>query len=87
VEATRPYQDGIVKQVSDWVSSPQYASSGASPDVVAERIVEAIDRTGFMAGKKIGLRLPLGKDTGASTQKRVALLADLANLKDVWGSV
>ncbi|KAI1150564.1 hypothetical protein F4825DRAFT_477823 [Nemania diffusa] len=87
VEASKPYQDGIVKQLSDYLSSPQYASSGASPDTVAGRIVEAIDGTGLAAGKEIRLRLPLGKDAGASAEKRAALFADLANLKEVWSSV
>ncbi len=60
---------------------------GASSTAVAERIVETIDGTGFMAGKEIGLRLPLGKDTGAGLGKKAAMFAKLENLKDVWGSV
>ncbi|KAI1755336.1 hypothetical protein F4782DRAFT_400930 [Xylaria castorea] len=87
VDPSEPYQEGIVRQVSDMVNSPHYASAGADPIMVAERIVEAIDGTGIMAGREIGLRLPLGKDAGAGLEKRAALLADLANLKDVWGSV
>ncbi|KAI0443433.1 hypothetical protein F4803DRAFT_561657 [Xylaria telfairii] len=87
VELSEPYQEGIVKQISDYLNSPQYASSGASSVVVAERIVDAIDGTGILAGRDIGLRLPLGNDTGAGIEKRAALFADLANLKDVWGSV
>ncbi|KAI0456210.1 hypothetical protein F5B21DRAFT_165235 [Xylaria acuta] len=87
VDPSEPYQEGIVKQVSDMVSSPQYASAAANPIAVAERIVETIGGTGVMGGREIGLRLPLGKDTGAGIEKRAALLADLANLKDVWESV
>ncbi|KAI1120520.1 hypothetical protein F5Y10DRAFT_124669 [Nemania abortiva] len=87
VELSEPYQEGIVRQVSDWVTSPQYTSTGASPDTVAKRIVETIDRTGAMAGKEIVLRLPLGMDTGAGIGKRAALFADLAKLRDVWSSV
>jgi hypothetical protein len=87
VPPSEPYQDGIIKQVSDWLSSDQYFSTGAPSIAVAERIVEAIDGTGFMAGKEIGLRLALGKDTGGALEKRAALFADLANLKDVWSSV
>ncbi|KAJ8125708.1 hypothetical protein O1611_g7930 [Lasiodiplodia mahajangana] len=87
VELSTPYQEGIVRQVSDWLTSPQYAATGASPGAVAERIVEAIDGTGSTAGKQIKLRLPLGMDTGAGTEKKAAIFADLANLKDVWGSV
>ncbi|KAI0399907.1 hypothetical protein F4802DRAFT_620719 [Xylaria palmicola] len=82
-----PYRDGITKQVSDWLTSPQYASTAASPAVVAERIVEAVDCTGSMADGEIGLRLPLGKDAGAGAEKRAAVFADLTKLRDVWGSV
>ncbi|KAI0476654.1 hypothetical protein F4859DRAFT_56838 [Xylaria cf. heliscus] len=87
VEPSEAYQEGIVKQVSEWLRSPHYTASGASSIAVAERIVEAIDGTGILAGKEIGLRLPLGKDAGAGLEKRAALSADLANLKDVWGSI
>ncbi|KAI0912926.1 hypothetical protein F4823DRAFT_622536 [Ustulina deusta] len=88
VQPSEPYtQDGIFKQVADFLSSEQYVSMGASSTAVAERIVETIDGTGFMAGKEIGLRLPLGKDTGASLGKKAAMFAKLENLKDVWGSI
>ncbi|KAI8626112.1 hypothetical protein F5Y19DRAFT_466687 [Xylariaceae sp. FL1651] len=87
VEPSEAYQDGLVKQVSDFLSSEQYQTSGATSIAVAERIVEAIDGTGFMAGKKVGLRLPLGNDTGAGIEKRAALFTDLVNMKDVWSSV
>ncbi|TRX94420.1 hypothetical protein FHL15_004575 [Xylaria flabelliformis] len=86
VDPSEPYQEGIVRQTSDYLASPQYAASSSDSLAVVERIVEAIDGTGVMAGKEIGLRLPLGKDTGAGIEKRAALFADLANLKDVWGS-
>ncbi|KAF2971367.1 hypothetical protein GQX73_g2236 [Xylaria multiplex] len=87
VEPSKAYQEGLVKQVSDFLSSEQYASMGASSITVAERIVEAIDGTGSMAGKEIGLRLPLGKDTGAGLGKKATVYTDLANLRDVWGSI
>ncbi|KAJ3577286.1 hypothetical protein NPX13_g3283 [Xylaria arbuscula] len=88
VELSEPYANGaVVKQTVDFLSSPQYASMGASSITVAERIVETIDGKGVMAGKEIGLRLPLGKDTGAGFEKRAAAVAKVANLKDVWGSV
>ncbi|KAI8948277.1 hypothetical protein F4801DRAFT_467429 [Xylaria longipes] len=87
VDLSEPYQEGIVKQVTEHLSSSQYASSGADPIAVAQRIVEAIDGTGIMAGRGIELRLPIGKDTGAGIEKRAALFANLSKLKDVWGSV
>ncbi|TGJ88390.1 hypothetical protein E0Z10_g296 [Xylaria hypoxylon] len=87
VHPSEPYQEGIVKQISEFLTSEQFASMGASSITVAERIVDAIDGTGFMAGKEVGLRLPLGKDTGAGLKKKAALFANLASLEDVWGSV
>ncbi|GAP88835.1 putative short chain oxidoreductase [Rosellinia necatrix] len=86
-ESSEPYQEGIVNQISDFLSSPQYAAMGAPSIAVATRIVEAIDRTDFATGKDIAFRLPLGKDTGASIEKRAALFANLASQRDVWGSV
>ncbi|KAI1160881.1 hypothetical protein F5B18DRAFT_474637 [Nemania serpens] len=87
VESSEPYQEGIIKYISNMMSADKFASNGANSVAVAERIVEAIDGTGSLAGKEIGLRLPLGKDTGSDLEKRAAVFADLANLKDVWGSV
>ncbi|KAI1423543.1 hypothetical protein F5Y12DRAFT_524017 [Xylaria sp. FL1777] len=88
VQPSEPYaQDGTVKQVSDFLSSEQFASMGTPSITVAERIVETIDGTGCMAGKAVGLRLPLGKDIGPSLKKKAAIFTDLANLEDVWGSV
>ncbi|GAW22761.1 hypothetical protein ANO14919_123040 [Xylariales sp. No.14919] len=86
-QPSEPYQDGIVKQITDFLTSEQYASMGAPSIVVAERIVETIDGTGSMTGKEVDLRLPLGKDTGAGLGKKATLLANLASLEDVWGSV
>ncbi|KAI1827415.1 hypothetical protein F4861DRAFT_363086 [Xylaria intraflava] len=86
VMPSEPYREGIVAQATDFIPKALTAS-GASPAVMATRIVEAVDGTGAMAGRKIGLRLPLGKDTGADLEKRAALFADLASLRDVWGSV
>ncbi|KAJ2976090.1 hypothetical protein NUW58_g8178 [Xylaria curta] len=79
VQPSEPYQEGIVRQTSDFLASPQYAAMGAPSAAVAERIVEAVDGKGIMAGKEIGLRLLLGKDTGADTESRAALFAELAN--------
>lgn len=87
VESSEPYQEGIIKYIASMMSPSQFASNGATSADVAERVVEAIDGTGSMAGKEIGLRLPLGKDTGSDLEKRAAMFQDLANLKDVWGSV
>ncbi|KAI1306564.1 hypothetical protein F5Y03DRAFT_134260 [Xylaria venustula] len=88
VDLSEPYaQGGIVKQLADFLSSEQYVSMGAPTITVAERIVEAVDGTGVLAGKEIQLRLPLGNDTGANLEKRAATYAGLANLKEVWGSV
>ncbi|RWA10663.1 hypothetical protein EKO27_g4447 [Xylaria grammica] len=86
-QPSEPYQDGIVKQITDFLTSEQYASMGAPSIVVAERIVETIDGTGSMAGKEVDLRLPLGKDTGAGLGKKATLFANLASLENVWGSV
>lgn len=87
IQSSEPYQEGIIKYVSELLASPQAAAMRASSIDVAGRIVEAIDGTGFATGKEIGLRLPLGKDTGVGIEKRAALFADLASRKDVWGSV
>lgn len=87
IPSSEPYQEGIIKHVSELLASPQVAAMRASSIDVAGRIVEAIDGTGFAAGKEIGLRLPLGKDTGVGIEKRAALFTGLADQKDVWGSV
>ncbi|KAI1435150.1 hypothetical protein GGR50DRAFT_694483 [Xylaria sp. CBS 124048] len=86
VAQSEPYREGIVAQAAGFI--PQMLTAhGASPAVMAGRIVEGIDGTGYMAGREIGLRLPLGKDVGADIEKRAGIFADLLSREDIWGSV
>ncbi|KAI0004761.1 putative short chain oxidoreductase/dehydrogenase [Xylariaceae sp. FL0662B] len=83
-----PYKDTVIGQANSWVGSPQHLAIAADPVKVAQRIVEAIDGTGVMAGREVDLRLPLGKEAGAAVEKRAELFTDLAkNMKDMWESV
>ncbi|KAI0143521.1 putative short chain oxidoreductase/dehydrogenase [Xylariaceae sp. FL1272] len=87
VPSSKPYQEGTVQQTADYVASDNYWATMTPSLAAAERIVQAIDGTGHMAGRQIKLRLPLGKDTGASLVTRAAAANELAGLEDVWGSV
>ncbi|KAI1267440.1 hypothetical protein F5Y18DRAFT_337930 [Xylariaceae sp. FL1019] len=87
VPPSEPYQEGIVKQLSEYLASDKYWATMSASVSIAERIVQAIDGTGHMAGKEIKLRLPLGKDTGGALVRRAAAANELAGLEDVWGSV
>ncbi|KAI0887551.1 putative short chain oxidoreductase/dehydrogenase [Annulohypoxylon maeteangense] len=82
------YQGGAVSQTIQLIQSPEFLAQAAVPAKVAQRIVEAIDRTGFFADKEVALRLPLGGDTGAQLQQRAAMWGDLAKgMKDSWMSI
>ncbi|XDG00966.1 hypothetical protein ABKA04_000581 [Annulohypoxylon sp. FPYF3050] len=82
------YPGTAVQQVLEIMQSRAFMDKAAAPSKVAQRIVEAIDRTGYFAGKEIGLRLPLGADTGADVEKRAAMMQGLAkDMKDAWMSV
>ncbi|KAI1378178.1 putative short chain oxidoreductase/dehydrogenase [Hypoxylon crocopeplum] len=82
------YRGTAIEHVENMLFSPEFLSMAASATKVAQRIIEAVDGTGLMAGKEIGLRLPLGKDAGSDIEKRIAMYEGLAkSMKDVWESV
>ncbi|KAI1213132.1 putative short chain oxidoreductase/dehydrogenase [Annulohypoxylon truncatum] len=84
------YEGTAVHYTREIVKSPEYLSQAAPPAKVAQRIVEAVDRTGVFAGKEeeVGLRIPLGADTGSEVEKRAAMMAGLAkDGKDLWMSI
>ncbi|KAI0145742.1 putative short chain oxidoreductase/dehydrogenase [Hypoxylon sp. NC0597] len=82
------YQDTAVGQTKAMLSSPEVLKMASDPAKVAQRIVEAVDKTGIFAEKEIGLRLPLGGDVGSEVEKRAVLWENLAkNMKDAWMSV
>ncbi|KAI2631041.1 putative short chain oxidoreductase/dehydrogenase [Hypoxylon sp. NC1633] len=82
------YRGTAVEQMEGFMYSSAFTDVASSPVKVAQRIVEAVDGTGEMAGKEISLRLPLGKDTGADVEHRAALWGGVAkNMKGVWESV
>ncbi|KAI1096595.1 putative short chain oxidoreductase/dehydrogenase [Rostrohypoxylon terebratum] len=82
------YTGTAVQQVVDVFQSRAFVDKAALPSKVAQRIVEAIDHTGFFAGREVGLRLPLGADMGADVEKRAAMMQGLAkDMKDAWMSV
>jgi len=87
VPLSAPYQSTSLPQIEAVISAPETFAAGASASAVAERVVQTVDGAGMMAGREVALRLPLGKDTGASVLKKAAALAALEGLKDVWGSV
>ncbi|KAI1460572.1 putative short chain oxidoreductase/dehydrogenase [Annulohypoxylon moriforme] len=82
------YKGTAVEQSAEILLSPDILSQAAPPAKVAQRIVEAVDHTGVFAGKEVGLRLPLGGDTGAQVEMRAKMMEGLArDMKDAWMSV
>ncbi|KAI1102580.1 putative short chain oxidoreductase/dehydrogenase [Jackrogersella minutella] len=82
------YRGTAVQQTEDALSSVEYQSMAANPAKVAQRIVEAVDGTGVFAGREIGLRLPLGGDTGSDVERRAAMYEGLVKtMKDSWLSI
>ncbi|KAI2466009.1 putative short chain oxidoreductase/dehydrogenase [Annulohypoxylon bovei var. microspora] len=82
------YQGTAVQQSRDLLESPEFLDMSANATKVAQRIVEAVDGTGIFVGKPVGLRLPLGGDTGSEVEKRSAMYDELVkNGKEAWMSV
>ncbi|KAI0377071.1 putative short chain oxidoreductase/dehydrogenase [Hypomontagnella monticulosa] len=82
------YQGTAVHMVKQFLEAPGYLDSASKPANVAQRIVEAVDKTGVMARKEVSLRLPLGKDTSSQMAKRAEMYGDLAkNMKDICESI
>ncbi|KAI1326648.1 putative short chain oxidoreductase/dehydrogenase [Xylariaceae sp. FL0255] len=89
VPLSEPYtqEGGAIKQVLDWLLTGGLEGVASPSQAVAQRIVEAVDGTGFMAGKEIDLRLILGKDAGQQAEGRAAVYNNMMGLKEVWSSV
>ncbi|KAI5867939.1 putative short chain oxidoreductase/dehydrogenase [Durotheca rogersii] len=87
---TDAYRDTAVQRTEEalLIGTGERPPWSADPAHVAQRIVEAVDGTGILAGKPVGLRLPLGKDTGSALETRAAgYTALLGDMKEVWESV
>ncbi|KAI2785472.1 putative short chain oxidoreductase/dehydrogenase [Daldinia loculata] len=86
--SSEAYKGTILEQVEQFLLSPASLDSASKPAAVAQRIVEAVDGTGIFVGKKLGLVLPLGKDTSSNLEKRAAMYQDLVkDTKEVSESV
>ncbi|OTB20696.1 hypothetical protein K445DRAFT_51213 [Daldinia sp. EC12] len=82
------YKGTMLEKVEQMLLSPDILTTATKPAPVAQRIVEAVDRTGIFAGKEIGYILPLGKDTSVSLEKRAAFYQNLIkDTKEVCESV
>ncbi|KAI1497786.1 hypothetical protein F5X99DRAFT_395800 [Biscogniauxia marginata] len=82
------YKSTVLQRTANFIDSPQFGAIMSDPTKMAERIVKAVDGTGIMASRKLGLRIPLGRDAGDGVGQRAALWSDLSeNAKDVWVSV
>ncbi|KAI1396113.1 putative short chain oxidoreductase/dehydrogenase [Hypoxylon fuscum] len=82
------YKGTPVEQTDAGLHNPAFLSMAADPANVAQRVIEAVDGTGIMAGREIGLRVHLGRDTGADLERRAAMYDGLVkNMRDVWESV
>ncbi|KAI1477891.1 putative short chain oxidoreductase/dehydrogenase [Daldinia eschscholtzii] len=82
------YKGTMLEKVEQMLLSPDILTTATKPAPVAQRIVEAVDRTGIFAGKEIGHILPLGKDTSVSLEKRAAFYQNLVkDTKEVCESV
>lgn len=61
VESSEPYQEGILKYVSNMTNLSRSAPNVAISVAVVERVVEAIDGTGSWLGRSYGFATRLGK--------------------------
>ncbi|VUC31522.1 unnamed protein product [Clonostachys rosea] len=88
VPISEPYKGTVADQILQYVvDDGRVQTQGASPQLTAARIVEAIDRTGVFAGRDLGLRLPLGKDTQHVIEWGKNLVKEIEGLQDVALSV
>ncbi|KAK8038293.1 hypothetical protein PG994_015060 [Apiospora phragmitis] len=84
-----PYKGSYAEKVVRYLTDiPATMTRAASVEKAALRIVEAVDGTGMLEGKPVGLRLPLGKDTLEGVRSKGKLLTELAeNLQEVTESI
>lgn len=88
VPISEPYKDTVADKILQYVvDDARVQQQGASPQLTAARIVEAVDRTGMFAEREIGLRLPLGKDTQHVLEWGKNLVKEIEGLQDVALSV
>ncbi|CAG9984222.1 unnamed protein product [Clonostachys byssicola] len=85
---SEPYKGTVADQILQYVSDDKRVQEhGASPQLTAARIVEAVDRTGMFAERDLGLRLPLGKDSEHVLEWGKKLVKEFEGLQDVALSV
>jgi hypothetical protein len=88
VASSRPYQGTPADAILDSVSDNEKVKAGAaSPQKAALRIIEAVDKTGMLAGREISLRLLLGKEGEWTTNWCKDFLKDAESLKDIMHSI
>ncbi|KAI1188339.1 putative short chain oxidoreductase/dehydrogenase [Nemania serpens] len=73
VESSEPYQEGILKYVSNMTNLSRSAPNVAISVAVVERV-------------ELWLRHPLGQNIGSDLEKKAVVFAGPVNLKDAWGS-
>lgn len=83
------YKGSYAEKVLDHMMDvPSYMAKAGSAEKTALRIVEAVDGTGMLAGKELGLRLPLGKDVLLDVISKGKQLTELSvGLKEVIESI
>lgn len=76
------------KVLNHMMDVPSYMAKAGSVEKAALRIVEAVDGTGMLEGKELGLRLPLGKDALLDVVSKGKQLTGLAeSLKEVTENI
>jgi NAD(P)-dependent dehydrogenase (short-subunit alcohol dehydrogenase family) len=71
------YKDTIVQRTLEMATPTNAATYGMDPNELGRTIVEAADGTGFYQGRKLGMRLPLGRNISDLLEQRARLLEDL----------
>lgn len=82
------YKGTVVEHVIQGMANVEgYKAQAGSAEKAALRIVEAVDATGMLAGRSVGLRLPLGS-AGPTMSEKGNQFTDLTrDLKDVYESI
>jgi len=81
---SEPYKGTAAEMVRHYISNVEgYKAMAFSPSKTAQRIVEAVDGTGMLEGREVGLRLPLGSTAEKMMQRAKSYVAVGEALADV----
>lgn len=85
---SEPYKDTPADKVLQMVTNAELVKAhGANPQLAAARIIEAVDGTGMLTGRELGLRLPLGRDTQQIIDWGNNLVKEIEGLQDIARSI